>query len=71
MLSKRSSACPIERLWSFFGSVWSYQRTKPGPKNAAELVKAGSNLRLMRKLEMISHETEMRSWHVDPDEPAG
>ena len=53
-----------------FGSVWSDQRGTLGPKNAVELVKVGSNLRLMRKLEKISHETEMRSWLVGPDEPA-
>ena len=67
VLSKRSSACSVERLWSFFGSVWSDQRAKLGPKKAVELVKVGSNLRLMRKLEKLSYETEMRSWLVDPD----
>ena len=30
-------------------------------------MKVGSNLRLMRKLEKLSYETEMRSWLVDPD----
>ena len=46
VLSKRSSACAVERLWSLFGLVWSSSRARLGAKKAVDLVKAGSNLRL-------------------------
>ena len=68
MLSKRSSACSVERLWSLFGRVWADERASLGPQKAADLVKAGSNLRLQSKLLAMDYETQMRSWLVDPDE---
>ena len=40
VLSKRSSACSVERLWSLFGVVWCKQRARLGPARAVDLVKA-------------------------------
>ena len=74
VLSKRSSACAVERLWSLFGRTWSDERGRLGPTKAIELVKAGANLRLEKKLLMAPYEAEMRSWLEDAadsdDEPA-
>ena len=71
VLSKRSSACSVERLWSLFGVVWCKQRARLGPARAVDLVKAGSNLRLKRKLLNLDYEVEMRSWTYDPEESDG
>ena len=68
VLSKRSSACSVERLWSLFKLVWTDSRARLGPKKAIDLVKAGSNLRLKHKLDVIKYESEMRSWLVEPAE---
>ena len=68
VLSKRSSACSVERLWSLFGSVWSDARARLGPMKAINLVKAGANIRLKRKLETMDYESQMRSWLVDPED---
>ena len=68
VLSKRSSACSVERLWSFFGSVCSAERARLGPQKAIDLVKCGFNLRLKQKLVMMDYEVEMRSWLVEPEE---
>jgi len=46
VLSKRSSACSVERLWSLFGLVRSDVRGSLGPKKARDLALAGSNIRL-------------------------
>ena len=67
VLSKRSSACSVERLWSLFGRVWSDERARLGAQKATDLVKAGSNLRLQSKLLTIDYETQMRSW-LDPED---
>ena len=66
VLSKRSAACSVERLWSLFGLVWSESRASLGPQKAISLVKAGSNLRLKKKLLAMDYEAEMRSWTTDP-----
>ena len=68
VLSKRSSACSVERLWSLFGLVWSNARASLGPAKAIDLVKAGANLRLKEKLLTMDYEAQMRSWTVDPEE---
>ena len=68
VLSKRSSACSVERLWSFFGRVWSDERARLGPTKAVDLVKTGANLRLKRKLATMDYEATMRSWLMDPEE---
>ena len=65
VLSKRSAACSVERLWSLFGLVWSDSRANLGPEKAIDLVKAGSNLRLKKKLLAMDYEAEMRSWTAD------
>jgi len=75
VLSKRSSACSVERLWSLFGNVWTDGRASLGAKKAIDLVKAGANLRLQKKLLALDYESEMRSWSAEPgesddDEPA-
>ena len=67
VLSKRSSACSVERLWSLFGLVWSDQRARLGVKKAIDLVKTGANLRLQKKLLAMDYESEMRSWSDDPE----
>ena len=38
VLSKRSSACSVERLWSLVGVVWSDQRARLGVKKALGVV---------------------------------
>ena len=68
VLSKRSSACSVERLWSLFGRVWSDERASLGPQKAVDLVRAGANLRLQKKLLALDYETEMLTWLIDPDE---
>lgn len=68
VLSKRSSACSVERLWSLFGLVWADARASLGPKKAIDLVKAGSNLRLLRKLSNMNYEVTMRGWVNDDGE---
>lgn len=68
VLSKRSSACAVERLWSLFGRVWSDERARLGPAKAVELVRAGANLRLKEKLLMSDYEKDMRSW-LEGNEP--
>ena len=68
VLSKRSSACSVERLWSLFGRVWSDSRASLGAKKAVDLVKTGANLRLMKKLLALNYEVLMRSWTYDPEE---
>ena len=75
VLSKRSSACSVERLWSLFGNVWTDGRASLGAKKAIDLVKSGANLRLQKKLLALDYESEMRSWSAEPgesddDEPA-
>ena len=72
VLSERSSACSVERLWSLFGVAWCKQRARLGPARAVGLVKAGSNLRLnKRKLLNLDYGVEMRSWTCDPEESDG
>ena len=66
VLSKRSSACSVERLWSLFGNVWSSSRSRLGPTKAIDLVKVGSNLRLEKKLLEMDYELQMRSWTTEP-----
>jgi hypothetical protein len=66
VLSKRSSACSVERLWSFFGQVWNDSRASLGAKKARDLVLAGSNIRLKNQLLGMELESDMRS-HADPD----
>ena len=68
VLSKRSSACSVERLWSLFGNVWTPNRASLGVSKAIRLVKAGSNLRLEKKLLALDYELDMRSWSVNPGE---
>ena len=68
MLSKRSTACSVERLWSLFGRTWSDARARLGLKKAIDLVKAGANIRLKHKLDLMDYESQMRSWLVDPEE---
>ena len=68
VLSKRSSACSVERLWSLFGQVWTDGRASLGAKKAIDLVKTGANLRLEKKLLALDYETDMRSWSVEPEE---
>ena len=68
VLSKRSSACAVERLWSFFGLVWADSRARLGPSKAISLVKTGSNLRLKKKLFELDYEVEMRSWMQEPED---
>ena len=73
VLSKRSSACSVERLWSLFKLVWTDSRARlagprPRTEKAIDLVKAGANLRLKHKLDVIKYESEMRSWLVEPAE---
>ena len=66
VLSKRSSACSVERLWSFFGQVWNDSRASLGAKKARDLVLAGSNIRLKNQLLGMELESDMRS-QADPD----
>ena len=61
VLSKRSSACSVERLWSLFGRVWSDARASLGPRKARDLVMTGSNIRLKNKLLAMDYEAAMRS----------
>ena len=68
VLSKRSSACSVERLWSLFGNDWTPDRAPLGLSKAIRLVKAGSNLRLEKKLLALDYELDMRSWSVNPGE---
>ena len=68
VLSKRSAACSVERIWSLFGAIWSKQRARLGPKKAVELLKAGANLRLEKKLLEMDMISEMRSWLVEPED---
>jgi hypothetical protein len=67
VLSKRSSACSVERPWSLFGLVWSDSRASLGARKAVDLVKSGANLRLMKKLLTMDYEVEMRSWTHEPE----
>ena len=67
VLSKRSSACSVERLWSLFGRVWSDARASLGPRKARDLVMAGSNIRLKNKLLAMDYEAAMRSQMADPE----
>ena len=68
VLSKRSSACSVERLWSLFGLIWTKSRASLGAAKAIDLVKTGANLRLEKKLMALDYETEMRSWTTPPEE---
>ena len=58
----------VERLWSLFGRTWSDVRARLGLKKAIDLVKAGANIRLKHKLDLMDYESQMRSWLVDPEE---
>ena len=49
-------------------AIWSKQRARLGPKKAVELLKAGANLRLEKKLLEMDMISEMRSWLIEPDE---
>ena len=75
VLSKRSSACSVERicLVALRGCVVQAARARLGPARAVDLAKAGSNLRLKRKLLNLDYEVEMRmrSWTYDPEESDG
>ena len=44
------------------------QRARLGPKKAVELLKAGANLRLEKKLLEMDMISEMRSWLVEPED---
>ena len=46
----------------------SKQRARLGPKKAVELLKAGANLRLEKKLLEMDMISEMRSWLVEPED---
>ena len=41
-------------------------RSALGAKKAIDLVKAGANLRLQRKLDTMDYESQMRSWLTEP-----
>ena len=41
-------------------------RSTLGAKKAIDLVKAGANLRLQRKLDTMDYESQMRSWLTEP-----
>ena len=49
-------------------AIWSKQRARLGPKKAVELLKAGANLRLEKKLLEMDMISEMRSWLVEPED---
>ena len=51
-----------------FGAIWSKQRARLGRKKAVELLKAGANLRLEKKLLEMDMISEMRSWLVEPED---
>ena len=63
VLSKRSSACSVERLYlvALRDCVVQAARARLGPARAVDLAKAGSNLRLKRKLLNLDYEVEMRT----------
>ena len=48
------------------GRVWADNRSALGAKKAIDLVKAGANLRLQKKLDTMDYESQMRSWLTEP-----
>ncbi len=66
ILTRRFSACSVERPWYFYGRVWDDSRASLGAKKALDLVLTGSNIRLKNQLLAMDLESDIRS-HAEAD----